>query len=342
MTQTITIFQPYIKAVGRGEKLKRDLTYDESVEAMRLMMRREATDAQIGGFLIAQRVKGEAVDEINGFTDLVRNEFIRALHPKVDDLLDLAVPYDGKAKTAQFAPAIAILLAEAGVPVLLHGDVNVPTKEGVGPGDVLASLGIPSNLPLKQVEQMIETVGFGYVSAGQYVPEWHALMPIRRQFGLRTLLNTVEKFFNPANAPYQISGFFHGNYIERIRTSQTGQKQSWMVQGEEGSVEMSSGKRTHIFAVEAEDDVILAPETVGLAKRERILIEPKVDKHTEINTQILAGQSGAAADQVIFTTATILHLLNAVTNVNEGMAQVRMSIKSGKSIARLDRARSIL
>src|SRR5262245_52184042 len=89
-------FVPFVKAVGRGEKLRRDLTYDEAVAAVQMIVRRQATPAQIGGLLIAQRVKGEVADEIRGFTDGVRTGFLRPLAPRVSDLLDLGVPYDGK------------------------------------------------------------------------------------------------------------------------------------------------------------------------------------------------------------------------------------------------------
>ncbi len=347
-------FKPFIKAVGRGEKLKRDLTYDESVEAMRMMMLGQATDAQMGAFLISQRVKGEAVDEINGFTHLIRDEFVRPLSPKVDELLDLAVPYDGKVKTAQLAPAITVLLAEAGVPVLLHGDRDVPTKSGVGPGDVLAALGIPDTMNIARTEQLIERVGFGYISAIEYLPEWHRLLPLRRQFGLRTLFNTIEKFFNPGDAPNQISGFFHANYIERIRQSQTGTKQSWMVQGEEGSIEMASGRKSHIFAESSENDIILEPAAVGLPEREKIAMAPDATAHAKLNFAILAGEDSPALDQAVFTTATILSVLRASSNINAGdintrdinagdisteMAKVRESISSGKATARLDKAR---
>ena len=83
-------FIPFVKAVGRGEKLKRDLTYEESLEAMRLIVRREATLAQIGGFLIGQRVKGDAVDEILGFTHVLREEVIQQISPRVDDQIGRA------------------------------------------------------------------------------------------------------------------------------------------------------------------------------------------------------------------------------------------------------------
>jgi len=329
-------FTPFIKAVGRGEKLKRDLTFEEAVEAMRRIVNGTASEAQIGAFLIAQRVKGEAVSEILGFTQLLRDEFVTQIWPKVTGLLDLAVPYDGKVKTAQLAPAVAIVLAEAGVPVIMHGADNVPTKAGVGPGHVLAQLGV-ALLPPKKVERMIETVGFGYLHAGQFAPAYAALTPVRHQFGLRTVLNTVEKLLNPANAPYQVSGFFHANYIERIRSAQTGTNASWIVQGEEGSVEMAAGRRTQIYAVEADHDLILDPADVGLPQRERIKLPPLPARHAEVVTAVLNKSPGPAADQTAYTAGTILHLLGVAAHPAEGFAKAQKILQTGAAARRLEK-----
>ncbi|MGB0386243.1 MAG: anthranilate phosphoribosyltransferase [Ardenticatenaceae bacterium] len=332
-------FIPFIKAVGRGEKLKRDLTYDEAKDAMRLILQGRAAEAQVGAFLIAQRVKGEAVDEILGFRDVVREEFMRPISPRVEGLLDLATPYDGKAKTAQLAPAIAIVLAEAGVPVVLHGDEGIPTKEGIGPGLVLQALGVESALEGKEVEQMIEKTGFGFLHAKQFMPAWHNLIRIRRLFGLRTVLNTVEKLFNPANAPYQISGFFHANYIKRIRATQSGQQASWMVQGEEGSIEMRPGRRTPIYALSAQDDLILDTDRLGLPPQERELIEPNTALHAQLNASVLAGQASPAADQVALTAGTILTLLGAASELTDGIRRAQHILTSGAAQRRLDLVR---
>jgi anthranilate phosphoribosyltransferase len=334
------LFIPFVQAVGRGEKLKRDLTYDEAVEALRLILQRSATDAQIGAFLIAQRVKGEAVEEIRGFTQVVRNEFMRPISPHVENLLDLAVPYDGKVKTAQLAPAIAILLAETGVPVLLHGDQGVPTKEGIGPGQVFAALGIVCDAEPARVARMVEGVGVGYLAAKQFAPAWHALTPLRREFGLRTALNSIEKLFNPGNAPYQVSGFYHSNYIERLRITQTGGRASWMAQGEEGSVEMAAGRRSHIYATDEADDVILEPAEVGLPQRERVEVAPNAAAHGQVNASVLAGLPGPATDQAVLTSAAILALLGATPDLASGMVRVRHLLATGAAQRRLERIRS--
>ena len=324
-------FIRYIKAVGRGEKLKRDLTYDEARNALRLILRGEPSLAQTGAFLIAQRVKGESVDEVRAFTDVVREEFAAPVKPTVNDLLDLATPYDGKAKTAQLAPAVALTLAAAGVPVLLHGAANVPTKCGVTVGAVLNALGVRTNGTVAQAAADVDQYGIGYIDASQFAPAWDALTPLRHHFGLRTVFNTVEKFFNPANAPYQISGFFHANYVDRIRGEQTGAKLSYIVQGEEGSIEMAAGRRTRVFAVSAENDLILDPSIVGLPQREKIALPPTLSEHVALNATVLTGKSNPATDQVAFTVGTLLFLLNRSTTISAGFETAQTLLSAGKA-----------
>ena len=331
------LFIPFIQAVGRGEKLKRDLTYDESVEALRQIVEQTCSPAQAGAFLVTQRVKGEAVDEIRGFTELLRSETITQIQPRVEGLLDLAVPYDGKVKSAQLAPSIAIVLAEAGMPVALHGDEAVPTKSGIGPGPVLRELGIADDLEPEAVERMIESVGVGYLSAPRFAPQWHDLLPLRRQFGLRTVLNSVEKFLNPANAPYQVSGFFHGNYIERLRVVQTGAKRSFIVQGEEGSVEMAVGRKTHIFAEDATNDLILDPGALGHVERVRVPAPEGVAGHATLNAAVLAGEQGDATEQVCLTVAVILHLFDLAQSMPDGIGRARKILATGAAQKRLER-----
>jgi anthranilate phosphoribosyltransferase len=333
-------FIPFIKAVGRGEKLKRDLTYEESVEALRQIVEQTCSPAQAGAFLITQRVKGEAVDEIRGFTELLRTETITQIHPRVEGLLDLAVPYDGKVKSAQLAPAIAIVLAEAGMPVVLHGDEDVPTKAGIGPGPVLRAMGVADDLDPKAVQQMIESVGIGYFSAARFAPQWHALLPLRRQFGLRTVLNSVEKLINPANAPYQLSGFFHGNYIERLRAVQTGTKRSFIVQGEEGSVEMAVGRKSHVFAEDAANDLVLDTNALGHQKRVRVPAPAPADAagHAALNAAVIASAQCDATEQVCLTVGVILQLFDLAQSVSDGIDRARHILATGAAQARLERA----
>lgn len=322
-------FIPFIKAVGRGEKLKRDLTYEEAREATRLMLNGGATEAQIGAFLITQRVKGESVDELRGIADEVNASFLQPIPHSVDGLLDLATPWDGKAKTAQLAPSVALTLRAAGVPVFLAGAKHIPTKQGVTVGAVLGALGVLVDGSPEAIGRNLDTHRFAYADASQIIPAWDALTPIRNQFGLRTVCNTIEKLFNPAKADYQISGFFHGNYIKRIRSTQSGIKRSFMVQGEEGSIEIAAGKRTPIFAPTEADDVTIDTSPYSPAERVRIEMPMERDAHVALNRSVIAGEPSLAAQQVAITAGAILYLLEKVDSAESGTEQAQSLLTSG-------------
>ena len=226
------------------------------------------------------------------------------------------------------------------MPVVLHGDEEVPTKAGIGPGPVLRAMGVADDLDPKDVQRMIESVGVGYLAAARFAPQWHALLPLRRQFGLRTVLNSVEKLLNPANAPYQVSGFFHGNYIERLRDVQTGTKRSFIVQGEEGSVEMAVGRKSHVFAEDAANDLILDPASLGHTERVRVPAPADAAGHAALNAAVIASSPCEATEQVCLTVGVILHLFDVAQSVADGIDRARNILVTGAAQARLERAKA--
>ena len=337
-------FIPFIKAVGRGEKLKRDLTRDEAQEAMRLILTGQVTPAQVGAFLVTQRVKGESADEVVGFTRAVRNLCYR-ISPQVEGLIDLGLPYDGKARTLQLAPVAALVAAAAGQPALLHGDKEIPTKYGVGPADLLEALGITIDLPPDAVERHIEEIGIGFLYAPRFAPAWHALTPIRRQFGLRTALNTVEKFINPANAPITVAGFFHMNYLQRMRGAlQALSAQGWIVQGPGGSIECPAGRATRVLSAAPETEpLILDTEALGFDGRDDISAPADLDVHAAVARQVLANEPGrfdnpatkSARNTVVLTAGLLLFLGNQVSTLETGVELARETLANGAAHRRL-------
>lgn len=330
-------FIPFIKAVGRGEKLKRDLTRDEAEEAMRLILTEKATPAQIGAFLIAQRVKGEAADEVIGFTRAAR-AVCRHISPRVERLIDLGLPYDGKAKMLQLAPVAALVAAAAGQPVVLHGDKNIPTKCGVGPTELLEALGVGIEQSPPTVERQIEDIGIGFLYAPRFAPAWHALTPIRHQFGLRTGLNTVEKFINPANAPIMVAGFFHMNYLQRMRSPlQELSTEGWIVQGVGGSIECRPGRATRVVPADSEaETLVIDSEPLGIDGRGDISAPKESAIHATAALQVLANQPGDARDTVVLTAAVLLLLGNRADNLRKGVALAEETLASGAARRRLE------
>lgn len=324
-------FIPHVQALGRGATLRRDLTREEACDALDRILGGSATEAQTGAFLIAQRVKGECAAEIAGFADAVRQRWMEPVSHSVSPLLDLAVPYDGKERTAQLVPALALTLAACGLPVMLHGDENVPTKAGVTVGAVLDRLGVVTDLSPAEAGSRLEADGVAYCSAARFMPAWHDLLPTRWEFGLRTVLNTVEKLVNPANADWQVTGFYHTKYIDHVRAAQTGAQASWIVQGEEGSVEMRSGRKTRIYGQSADESVILNPEALGFAQRVAVEPDPDPAAHAALNRQAVNNEDCPAGDQVALTAGVILSLFGRTADIPSGIEAARSALASGRA-----------
>ncbi|RMF94154.1 MAG: anthranilate phosphoribosyltransferase [Nitrospinota bacterium] len=323
-------FIPFLQAVGRGEKLKRDLTVDEAREAMRLLLSGQATPAQIGAFLIAQRVKGESADEVVGFTEAART-FCQQLSLSVPGLIDLGLPYDGKTRTLQLAPIAALVAAAAGQPVVLHGNRRIPTKCGLGPADLLEALGIPVDLPPAVVARQVAELGIGFLYVPRFCPAWHALTPLRHQLGLRTVLNTVEKLWNPSRAPILVAGFFHKGYLQRMRQAMGRLvTQGWIVQGAEGSIESVPGRVTHLLPADPQaEPLVVDPQALGLGEEGSMEAPPQPGVQAAVARQVLDNQPGPARDTVILTAGVLLFLGRRVSSLEEGVSLARAVLDSG-------------
>ncbi len=326
-------FRPYVQALGRGEKLRRDLTREEAQDALDRILAGTVSPAQAGAFFIAQRVKGESRDEIRGFVDAVRTRWLTPIATRRTGLLDLAVPYDGKERTAQLAPAVALVLAACGQPVLLHGAAGVPTKEGITPAAVLSELGVAVCLTPKAAAQVLDQTGIAYCDARAFMPAWLELLPLRREFGLRTVLNTVEKLINPADADFQVSGFYHTKYIDEMRDLQTGRIASWIVQGEEGSIEMRSGRKTRIFGGRLPAPLVLDPEALGFPRRVTVSAGREVARHAYLNRQAWENRDAEARAQVAMTAGVLLALLGRTTSQAAGIAAADTCLAEGRARA---------
>ena len=331
-------FTDILRIIGRGRKLQRDLTRVEAAEAMRLLLNGYATDAQIGAFLITMRVKEETAEEIDGFLSALREAIYPLPRPSVDNLVDLGLPADGKARTLQTSVAAALVIASAGVPALLHGIDDVPTKFGVGPLNLLRALGYPADLPPPDVTARLNATNFGVLNLEHILPRWTDLTPIRSQFGLRTLMNTIEKLVNPLDAPIHISGFYHGNYLRRLAPVLPGARVNWIVQGEEGGVDIRPGKKTRVYRAEAGEmvETVINAADYGFAT-ETPLIEPADPvRHASELRRALSGQIGPAYDQIALTAAVLLWMVEAAPDIDAGLERASRILDAGSALELLE------
>jgi anthranilate phosphoribosyltransferase len=324
-------FVDIVRIIGRGRKLQRHLTEEEATTAMRLMLSGAASQAQLGAFLVTMRTKEETAEELMGFIRGARQAMIPFSKPQVDGLLDIGIPYDGKAETLQTGAVAAMVVAAAGVPVVLHGADNIPTKYGVGVLNLLRALHYPVDDPPEIVSARVERTGFGVYNLARILPSWVELTPIRQQCGLRTLMNTVEKLFNPADAQHHISGFYHANYANRLAEVLPGSGHRWIIQGTEGSIDFRPGKKTRVYQAAGDHMVELTIDAIKYG-----FDTPIVNASFDVGAQalmtqsILDGQPCAGADSVAFAAGMLLWMVRKVEDVSEGVTIARSLLASGR------------
>ena len=331
--KTPQTFQDIIRIIGRGKKLQRNLTREEAQIAMNLLLSGEASSAQIGAFLITMRVKEETIDELAGFLEAIRQHIRPFVNEPIDGLVDLALPYDGKARNLQTGVAAALVLAAAGVPILLHGADNIPTKAGAAVPNTLRALGYPVDLQPEIVWENVRQYRFGVLNTSNILPTWGALTPIRHEFGLRTLLNTVEKLINPANADIHISGFYHASYLNRLTPILPGNTSNWIIQGDEGSVDIRPGKKTRIYrALDGQmQEIMIDAAALGYEEEQPLAIAPKPILHALILTQALQGEKGAAYNQIALTAGILLWMTGRCSNQQEGITLAKDVLDTGSA-----------
>jgi anthranilate phosphoribosyltransferase len=241
-----------VAAVGQGQTNGRALTRDEARFALEAIFSGEATPAQAGALLILQRYRGESPDELLGYVDAVRARAL-PLCPTVEGLLDVGSPYDGRSKHVVISPAATIVAAAAGVPVLMHGERDLGPKPGVAVGDVLAAIGVATDLDPSAVERGIEACGIGYVRQACIVPAMSSLTPLRQELGLRTPLHMVEKIYDLARAPYHLLGVAHMPYLEHLAPAIAAMRwtRTMVVQGIEGHEDVTTSRGARIIEIDA-------------------------------------------------------------------------------------------
>lgn len=204
-------FAPYVRTIGRGPGRARSLTRPEAADAMGMMLRGEATREQIGALLMLLRYRGESASEIAGFLDAARRHAglpWRMAHP-VD--LDWPSYADGKTRGAAWYVLAAMLVARAGLRVVMHGPLTGPGRRGIAA--VLERLDITPARGVADLSAALASTGFAFVPIEIIAPELAALLALRGVLGLRSPINTVCRLLDPVDARGSIDGVFHPNYI---------------------------------------------------------------------------------------------------------------------------------
>ncbi len=333
MTDT-TDFKALIGRVASGAAL----SVEESRAAFDAMMEGEATPAQMGGFLMALRVRGETVDEITGGAQAMR---ARALSLDAPEGAIDTCGTGGDAKgTFNISTAAALVAAGCGVPVAKHGNRALSSRSGSA--DLLAALGVTIDADMALVRACLWEAGIGFLMAPRHHGAMRHVGPTRIELGTRTVFNLLGPLSNPAGAKRQLIGVFDAGWTMHMAEvlRNLGSERVWVVHGSNGADELTTTGPSTV--VELDGGAIrrfeVTPEDAGLPRaRPEDLKGGDAQANAAIVGAVLAGEPGPARDIVLLNSAAALVVAGRARDLREGAAQAAAAIDGGGARAVLDR-----
>ncbi len=330
-------------AAIRAVTERRDLSAEEMTEVMRAVMTGGATPAQIGGFLVGLRMKGETVTEIAAAAQVMR-ELVSRVDIAGDHLVDTCGTGGDARGTFNVSTCCAFVTAAAGAQVAKHGNRSVSSR--CGSADVLEAAGVNINLTPSQVTQCVERIGVGFMFAPLHHGAMkHAIGP-RREMGVRTIFNLLGPLTNPAGAPNQLIGVFSEQWLEPIAQvlARLGSRHVLVVHGEDGLDEISCGAPTQMAELKAGTvrRSTLTPEQFGL---QRTAIDALVVKDAEqslkLLREVLADTPGPARDIVMLNAGAAIYAAGLADSMGQGLDKAREVIADGAAQRKLDELMSL-
>ena len=315
-----------------------DLSREEAREVMGSIMTGEATSAQIAGFLIALRAKGETADEIAGCAEAMR-EHALPVHPQREDLVDTAGTGGDGAKTINISTAAALVAAAAGAGVAKHG--NRAVSSASGSADVLEALGFRLELPRAEIERWIDELGFGFLFAPTHHPAMRHAAPVRRELAARTVFNVLGPLTNPAGARAQVVGVYAPSLVRTIAEvlAQLGSRRAFVVHGAAGIDELSP----------AGPNLVCEVVDGGVREREIDPLELGIERcdpadlrggspgdNAEAIRAVFRGENGGKRSAILLNAAGAIAAAGHADDLRAGLEVARDAVDSGAALARLD------
>lgn len=319
-----------------------NLSGDEMHACMLEIMEGRATDAQIGAFLTALRLKGETVEEITAAARVMREKATRIDSP--DGTLDTCGTGGDMAGTFNISTTAAIVVAAAGVPVAKHGNRSVSSQSGSA--DVLEALGIKIDLEPAKVQQCLFETGFGFLFAPLFHPAMKYAIGPRREMGIRTIFNILGPITNPAGAKRQLLGVFASKLTESLCRvlGNLGAHDAMVVHGTDGLDEITISDGTMVSRLINGDvqNSIVSPEEFGLPKADvTTLAGAGKDENARITVGIFNGEQGPRRDVVLINASAALVVAGKAQNFREGVLIAAEAIDSGMAKQKLETLRAI-
>ena len=319
-----------------------NLSCDEAFNVMLSIMSGNYNDAQIAGFLIALRSKGETVDEITGFAQAMREKMVKVSlnHPAID-MCGTGGDYSG---TFNISTAATFVVAGAGIHVAKHGNRSMTSKSGSA--DVLQALGVPINLDIEKSAENIDNIGLGFMFAPTYHPAMKYAIGARKSLATRTVLNILGPLCNPANVKAQALGIFDPNLteIQANVLKALGSTDVLVFHGRDGLDEISTTTTTKISQIQNGGNVNTYEfDAIELGLHRATLEDLKGGnplKNADIIRKILKGEKGLRRDIVLINAAAGIMIGGKAKNLIEGYKKATESVDSGGALDILNRLAS--
>jgi anthranilate phosphoribosyltransferase len=323
-----------IAKVATGATLSRQ----EASAAFDSMMSGEATPSQMGGLLMALRVRGETVDEITGAVEVMRAKMLRVNAP-VGAVDVVGTGGDGSG-SVNVSTCASFIVAGCGVPVAKHGNRALSSRSGAA--DVLAALGVKIDLTPEDVSRCLDQAGIGFMFAPAHHPAMKNVGPTRVELATRTIFNLLGPLSNPAGVTRQMVGVFSRQWVLPLAQvlKNLGSESAWVVHGSDGLDEITLTGPTFVAALENGNirSFEITPEDAGLPRAGPHALKGGDAEANAISLQaVLDGKPSAFRDVALFNAAAALLVAGKVKNLKEGVALGQKSLDSGAALEKLKR-----
>jgi len=327
-------FKALIGKVATGAALTRE----EAASAFDVMMSGEATPSQMGGLLMALRVRGETVDEITGAVTTMRAKMLKVEAPS--NAIDVVGTGGDASGSYNISTCAAFIVAGAGVPVAKHGNRALSSRSGAA--DVLGALGVRIEVSPDVISRCIREAGIGFMFAPAHHPAMKHVAPTRVELATRTIFNLLGPLSNPAGVRRQMVGVFSRQWVEPLAhvLKNLGCERAFVVHGSDGLDEITTSGPTSIATLENGQvkTFEIAPEDVGLPKtKPESLRGGDASTNAAALASVLKGTKGPFRDVALFNAAAALVVAGKAESLEDGIAVATKSLDSGEAEGRLDR-----
>ena len=351
---TQNLIHSIIQRIATGPELSKNIETEEAEVAMSAILSGEIDEVQSAIFLIALRMKRETMKENIGILEALL-KFTDCQKIDVDNLVDIGDPYSGYNRSIPISAFLPPLLAELGLPTLIHGLDSVSPKYGLTHRHINQALSINVDLSVSESKARVEDsdIGWSYVDQNQYCKPLHNLVPLRNKIVKRTVLNTVETLIGPLRGKitHSILGYVHKAYppIYAALCEKVGFDSSLLIRGVEGGVVPSLRQKGLMISYHKDVEkarVETDPKLLGINSDLRAIAFPKefengierdllAEYTVNLGCSALSGESGMFYDSLVYSASLILWHVNKKNSIEESASMVRQALDSGRVLKRL-------